>query len=119
MTWSGNAPASRNGWLRPTLLRAARYETGHLYGRDYRQTYTAVYTQPWHSYLVAFLYHHVWERLTHRLLYWLERRFQRRRGVGVVPWAVRQSVRCAYLHRRWRRTVDRMYGPQILWRVDG
>lgn len=62
--------------------------------------------QPICLWLIAWFHHHVWERLTWRLLVAADRRWPGDREDGWRARAVRQDLRCFRLHNR-RRTLVR------------
>jgi len=84
------------------------YEKSTAYYSDYQETYITVYDQPAHSMLVAWLYHHIWEKFTWRIWRKLER-FQDKPSFDCIPFTNRQDERCYYLTNKNRTNIGTLH----------
>jgi hypothetical protein len=106
-------------------MRITRKERGQVWSEDQFAEYELTYTQPFHNFFIALLYHHTWERLTWRIWRHIELRWPRKFGqnwpfedgsgeLHVPPTNV-QDIRCYHLRQKNRVVVDRTIGEWKPW----
>ena len=84
------------------------YERGTTNNADgTTKSYVVAYDQPAYDMLVAWLYHFVWEKLTSRIWFRLER-FQNSDSEDYRPFTCRQDERCYYLTNKNRSNIRKM-----------
>lgn len=84
------------------------YEKGTSWSADSSVPYIVAYDQPAYDMLVAWLYHFVWEKLTSKIWFKLER-FQDNRAWDYRPFTCRQDERCYYLTNKNRTNVGTLH----------
>ena len=120
-TTGNDQPAQRtDGVVESTMnlnllnYRITRQSVGMLYGRDYKQTYTEVYTQPWWRYLAGKAYHHVWEEFTWRGWRYLERfDYRDETDRWHIPFSNKQEIRCFDMQRKDRIVLSTVRGEKV------
>lgn len=105
-------------------MRITRIERGDVSGQYYTGRYVEVYTQPISRVVVAWLYHHLWERVTWRFYRWLWKAVPHKPqwiefGDGqvyddAVPYVNRQDERCFDLSHTGRIEISETYDPPRL-----
>jgi len=74
-----------------------------LHGKQSKQKYVSTYTQPIQNYVVSWLYHHIWEKISWRFFRYLEK-FQHELDIGAetinTPFTNRQDLRCDRLSHK-------------------
>ncbi len=95
-------------------MRITSTEKGTVHAKTWTRPYTTTYTQPITRYLIAWLYHHIWERISWRVWRKLER-FQRK-SLSLdefdIPFTNRQDLTCYYLTNKNRIVIDTAYGEK-------
>ena len=81
------------------VMRITRTEKNWISAnKDGMKRFHMTYTQPLQNYIIAKLYHHVWERFTWRIYRFIEKRMKPSDDWTYIPLTNRQDIRCDYLH---------------------
>ncbi|SRR6266480_990618 len=101
-------------------MRLTLKERGEIWERETVTPYTDTYTQPIFNFLVAWAYHHLYERPTLRIWLWIEKKWPGKFGeewvmdggeeVFHVPPTNVQDLRCYNLNHKNRIRLARVLG---------
>src|SRR5947207_6844217 len=99
-------------------MRRTYSEKGTSFGLDYVQPYICIYTQPIHNFVIAWMYHYWWEKLTWRIYRLIEKkwpvkdRYEDKQFVIGIPYTNRQDIRCYFLSNKNKEVVEMIYGEK-------
>lgn len=83
-----------------------REERGVAYGpTNDAQKYITIYIQPVHNFIIAWLYHNIWERTTHFIWNLIGSELQNKFVFRYLRYTIKQELHCRRLARKYSKPI--------------